>query len=108
METARLPSVRVFNRDFIASTILAAGGRMDPIYYFGEDSVEKQKQVEKLKDELSRAEKEVATARNQKSKAEKALDDFCINKAKVIKELLISSRTTTGCQTSHGGWLRRS
>ena len=45
LETARLPSVRVFNRDFrfIASTILAAGGRMDPIHYFGVDSVEKQK-----------------------------------------------------------------
>jgi len=91
LETARLPSVRVFNRDFIASTILAAGGRMDPIYYFGEDSVEKQKQVEKLKDELDRAEREVATARTEKSKAEKTLDEFCINKARVIKELLISS-----------------
>ena len=91
LETTRLPSVRVFNRDFIASTILAAGGRMDPIYYFGEDSVEKQKQVETLKDELDRAEREVATARTEKSKAEKALDDFCINKARVIKELLISS-----------------
>jgi len=91
LETARLPSVRVFNRDFIASTILAADGRMDPIYYFGEDSVEKQKQVEKLKDELDRAEREVATARTEKSKAEKTLDEFCINKARVIKELLISS-----------------
>ena len=94
LETARLPSVRVFNRDFIASTILAAGGRMDAIYYFGEDSVEKQKQVEQLKDELDRAEKEVGAARTEKSKAEKGLDDFCINKAKVIKELLISSHTT--------------
>ena len=91
LETTRLPSVRVFNRDFIASTILAAGGRMDSIHFFGEDSVEKQKQVEKLKDELDRAEREVATARTEKSKAEKALDDFCINKARVIKELLISS-----------------
>ncbi|MEX2135779.1 MAG: AAA family ATPase [Chloroflexota bacterium] len=89
--TARLPTVRVFNRDFIASTIVAAGERMDPIYYFGEDSVEKQKQVEKLKDELVRAEKEVARVRTEKSRAENALDDLCINKARVIKELLISS-----------------
>lgn len=94
LETAHLPSVRVFNRDFIAFTILAAGERMDPIYYFGEDSVEKQKQVEKLKDELDRAKRETATARAEKSKAEKALDDFCINKGKVIKEILISSQTT--------------
>ena len=94
LETARLPSVQVFNRDFIASTILAAGRGMDPIYYFGEDSVEKQKQVEELKHKLDRAETEVATARTEKSQAEKALDDFCISKARVIKELLISSHTT--------------
>ena len=50
--------------------------------------------MERLKDELDRAEKEVTAARAEKSKAEKALDDFCINKAKVIKELLIGSHTT--------------
>jgi wobble nucleotide-excising tRNase len=93
--TAHLPAVRVFNRDFIASTILAAGGRMDPIYYLGEDSVEKQRQVEKLKNELDRAETDVVTARSDKSRAEKALDEFCITKARIIKELLISSRTTS-------------
>lgn len=94
LETARLPSVRVFNRDFITSAILAAGGRMDPIYYFGEHSVEKQKQVEKLKDELVKAEGKVAMARTDESRAQKTLDEFCINQAKVIKDLLISSRTT--------------
>jgi wobble nucleotide-excising tRNase len=89
--TAHLPTVRVFNRDFIASTIVADGGTMDPIYYFGEDSVEKQKQVKELKDERDRAETEVARVQAEKSKAEKALDDLCINKARVIKEFLISS-----------------
>lgn len=94
LATAQLPQVRVFNRDFIASTILAAARRMDPIYYFGEDSVEKQGQIEKLKLELAQAEREVATANAAKSSAENALDDFCINKAKLVKELLISSYTT--------------
>lgn len=94
LATERLPHVRVFNRDFIASTVLAAGGRMNPIYYFGEDSVEKQKQIERLKQELAQVERELATAQTNKSNAEDALDDFCINRAKVIKELLISSHTT--------------
>lgn len=95
LQIAQLPAVRVFNRDFIASTILSAAGQMDPIYYLGEDSVEKQKQVEKLKNDLGQAESEVAGARSEKSRADRALDDFCINKAKIIKELLISSRSTS-------------
>ncbi|HLC42464.1 MAG TPA: AAA family ATPase, partial [Methylomirabilota bacterium] len=93
LETARLPAVRVFNRDFIASTILKAGEELRPIYYFGEDSVEKQKQVEKLKGELLSATQDAEKARASKSKTEKELDEFCINKAKVIKELLISGQT---------------
>jgi wobble nucleotide-excising tRNase len=92
LATARLPAVRVFNRDIITSTILKAGGELSPIYYFGEDSVEKQKQVEKLKDELKEAEEEVAKARTGNSRVEEALDEFYIKKAKTIKELLISSQ----------------
>ena len=92
LANAQLPAVRVFNRDFIDSTILKAGGELSPIYYFGEDSVEKQKQVEKLKDELKGAEEEVEKAKAENSRAEKALDEFYIKQAKVIKELLISSQ----------------
>lgn len=94
LASARLPPVRVFNRDFVASAIFAPAGQMDPIYYLGEDSVEKQKEVEKLKADLGRAETEVANARIKQVSAGKALDDFCIGKAKVIKEILISSRQT--------------
>lgn len=95
LSSAHLPPVRVFNRDFIASTIFADASQMDPIYYLGADSVEKQMQVEKLKKDLGKAETEVAGARTKKSSAEKALDDFCIMKARVIKEILISSRSTS-------------
>ncbi|HWO02653.1 MAG TPA: AAA family ATPase, partial [Blastocatellia bacterium] len=94
LATARVPAVRVFNRDVIASTIFATGQQMDPIYYLGEDSVEKQKQVEVLKSNRDRAEAGVSTARTEKSNADKALDDFCINQARVIKSLLIGSRST--------------
>ena len=90
--TAQLPEVRVFNSDFIASTILAAGKQMDPIYYLGEDSVKKRKQVTTLKEELAVTETKQTRARSDQSLSEKALDDFCISKAKVIKELLISAR----------------
>lgn len=94
LDTAQLPAVRVFNNDFIESTILAAGTRMEPIYYLGENSVEKQKQVTALKKELAESQSLETSAQSSKHSAAKALDDFCINKAKIIKELLISSWST--------------
>jgi wobble nucleotide-excising tRNase len=92
LANAQLPEVRVFNRYFIDSTILKAGGELSPIYYFGEDGVENQKQVKRLKDDLKGAEEELAKAKTEKSRAEKALDEFYIKQAKVIKELLICSQ----------------
>jgi wobble nucleotide-excising tRNase len=92
---AVLPPVRVFNRDFVAATVLASEREIAPIYFLGQDSVEKQQRVEELKRDLSLAETEVKTAQSDKTAADKALDDFCIARAKVIKELLISSRSTT-------------
>lgn len=93
--TAVLPPVRVFNRDFVAATILASEREISPIYFLGQDSVEKQQRVEKLKKELSQAETEVKDSQSEKASADRALDDFCITKGKMIKELLISSRSTT-------------
>jgi len=93
LATAQLPTVRVFNREFITSSIFTAGRPIDPIYYLGEDSVEKQKQVALLKEDLIKAEKNITTAQSTKLLSEKAMDDFCINKAKVIKELLISAKS---------------
>ncbi len=95
LDTAHLPEVRVFDREFIASTILAAGKQMNPIYYLGEDSVEKQKQVTVLKEDLVLEDNKQEKARTDLSSSKKTLDDFCINKARMIKELLISSRTST-------------
>jgi wobble nucleotide-excising tRNase len=86
-----VPQVRVFNRDFIASAI---DKRLDGIYYFGEDSVEKQKQVELLRTERTEADGAVLRAQTVKSVAESALDSYCIQRAQTIKEVLISSRST--------------
>jgi len=91
LSSATLPPVRVFNRDFVAATISVAGSTA-PIYFLGADSVEKQNEVETLKKDLTWAETEVQAARSEKSNADKALDDFCIGKAKLIKELLLGSR----------------
>ena len=94
ISTAQLPPVRVFNREFVAANIFASNSMIAPIYIFGADSVGKKQQVEKLKEELVSAENDQNTAQDKKKVADKTLDDFYIAKAKIIKELLISSRST--------------
>ena len=87
-----LPQVRVFNRDFVARTIEAIGeSNVAPIYYLGKESIEKQKQIESLRDELRKAIETSVKAESKKRKAEQALDDFCIERAKLIKEALLGS-----------------
>lgn len=88
--SATLPQVRVFNRDFINSTLAQTGG-IAPIYFFGKDSVEKLAQVEELKKELADIQDELRKAEAKKRSAEKDLDDFCVAKAKLIKELLTTA-----------------
>ena len=87
-----VPQVRVFNGDFISATLQSAGG-IEPIYFLGEDNVEKQKEVDKLKKELDGAGREVASATIESSAAESKLDDFCKGRAKVIKELLTAANS---------------
>lgn len=99
--SAPLPQVRVFNRDFINATLQFVGG-IAPIYFLGEDSVEKQTQVEKLTNQLTSAEAEVDGATSAKRNAETRLDDFCVAQAKVIKELL-----TTGNSTAYNNYDKR-
>ncbi len=91
LANASLPPLRVFNRDFINATIQAANTAVEPIYYLGEDSVEKQKQIEELRNALAEAQAKIATAREEKKVAEGALDGFCVSSAKLIKEVLSSS-----------------
>lgn len=90
--TATLPPVRVFNRESVAKTVECIGnGSVPPIYFLGESSVEQQKQVKQFRKELEAADGEVIKANNAKTKDEKALDEFCIEKAKLIKDALLGS-----------------
>ncbi|MCA8248057.1 AAA family ATPase [Burkholderia multivorans] len=90
--SAQLPQVRVFNRDFVNATLSQTSG-IAPIYFLGKDSVEKQAQIDEFKKELATIKTEVATAENKKRSAEKELDDFCVGKAKLIKELLTTANS---------------
>ncbi|AQR65764.1 hypothetical protein BXU06_12415 [Aquaspirillum sp. LM1] len=90
-----LPQVRVFNRDFVNATLSQAGGGIAPIYFLGEDSIEKQTRVEQLKKELATTDIKLRTAQTDKTRAESKLDDVCKDKAKLIKELLTTANSRT-------------
>lgn len=83
--------IRVFNRDFIEESVFRKdGGDLPPIFVFGKESVEIQKEVEKLQTELASAKSNLDDVRSQKDRAEKEFERFCIEKARVIKNALRS------------------
>lgn len=88
---ATLP-VRVFNRDFVSANVFpVGGGEVPPIFVLGEESAEKQAQVEQLKDQKATAQNTLESAMQDKGKAERALDRHCVDRATVIREILRSS-----------------
>lgn len=89
--TTTLP-VRVFNRDFVNETVFpTGGGEVAPIFVLGKESVEKQKQAERLKAEREATREQLDSAHTAKKDAETSLDEFCIERASAIKDALRSS-----------------
>jgi len=85
-------SIRVFNRDFVNESVFRKdGGELPAIFVFGAESVEKQKEVERLKGERAKAQLKLDAASTEKDKAGKDLDTLCIDRARVIKDTLRSS-----------------
>ncbi len=83
--------IRVFNRDFVEESVFRKGGsELPPIFVFGKENVEKQKEVEKLKQQLEDAQSRLTQANAKKEEAEKQFDRFCIDRAKIIKDMLRS------------------
>jgi wobble nucleotide-excising tRNase len=84
--------IRVFNRDFLMDSVFpVGGGDVPPIFVVGKESVEKQKEAERLKASRAEAQAELESARSTKQGAERAFDRFCIDRARVIKDTLRSS-----------------
>jgi len=84
--------VRVFNRDFVTESVFPLGGGEVPhILVVGKESVEKQKEVEKLRKNIADAQTELDSGRSKHRDAGKALDKHDIDRAAVIKETLRSS-----------------
>lgn len=84
-------AVRVFNRDFVQNTVFPTEGDVAPIYVLGEQNVETQKQVERLKASLAKAQADGDSNYGKNLRAEFDLDRFCIGRASVIKDTLRAS-----------------
>lgn len=89
--TAVLPSVRVFNRDFVDASVFATGSPIAPIFYFGAGSVEKQKKIEEARAQLNAKIEESAKLKTKLGDAERAVESFESSNAKLIKEVLSSA-----------------
>ena len=83
--------IRVFNRDFIAESVFpTGGGDMPLILVLGKGNVEKQKTLERLKAHLSEAVRRVRASDGKRVAAERGLDAYCSEHAKLIKDTLRS------------------
>lgn len=87
--TAAMPAVRVFNRDAVDRNIFElANQQFPPVFFLGEDSVEKQRRIEELKKQLDAKVQEESGWERKKADAKSTLETFCSEEAKGIKNLL--------------------
>ena len=99
-----LPQVRVFNKNFISDNVFPTHGAVAPIFFLGEENIEKQKQVEKLKKDFEKATKGTEDKEAEKIQSEKIFENFKKEQAKSIKDLLSSS----GGNNSYNNYDKRS
>ncbi|ANB77327.1 hypothetical protein AYM40_35185 [Paraburkholderia phytofirmans OLGA172] len=87
-----LPPVRVFNRETVARSVFESSSgplsRLPPVYVFGEESAEKQRQLDALKSELPKLTDEAARAASDEARAQRELNEYATNAARAIKNLL--------------------
>ena len=87
--SAVLPQVRVFNRNLVNRNVFEVPNQqLPPVYFFGEDSAEKQKQIESFKSDAAKAAQERQSWESKKLSAETEYETFCTDRAREIKNLL--------------------
>jgi wobble nucleotide-excising tRNase len=100
--------IRVFNRDFVNDSVFpTGGGDLPPIFVLGRDSVEKHKLMDERKGQLDDAERGLDSARESVKAAEKALDQFCIDRARMVKDTLRSPGTSPFNNYDKSGFRQR-
>ena len=81
--------VRVFNRDFVNENVFPIdGGDVPSILILGKENVENQKRLDSLTLSLAAIEQLIQKAQQLMLSAESSLDDHCIARGGVVKDLL--------------------
>lgn len=88
-----LPQIKVFNRDFVADNVFTSFGTCCPIFFLGEDSAAKRKQIEEKELEKGRQETALAEVERKEGRKKRGLEEIRIDTAGTIKELLRSAGT---------------
>jgi len=96
---ATIPPVKVFNRDFVTDNVFTSFGTCCPIFFLGEDSAAKRKQIEDKEVEKGKQELALAEIERKEVRKKKGLDDLRIEAAALIKELLRSAGTGNAYNT---------
>lgn len=83
------PSIRVFNRDTVDRTLFEEPHQeLPPVYYLGEKSAEKQREVVRLKGELEGKQQEIGKISIREDSEMRLLEKHCIDEAGGIKNML--------------------
>lgn len=87
-QTSSIPPVRVFNRSYIEHAIFEdpAQQELAPVFYLGEDSIDKKKRISELRSEVEEIVAELNTLSSQKTSNERAFEKFCRERASAIKD----------------------
>lgn len=86
-----VPKVRVFNREYVGRAVFETGaGQFPPVYYFGEDSAEKQRLIGELEAQRASQRDEQARQAQLLKVANETRESFATDKAKEIRTLLMA------------------
>lgn len=84
-----VPAVRVFNREFVGRAVFeTSSGQFPPVYYFGEDSADKQRKISELEVQRLAYREEQVRQNARFEGATASREAFCTEQAKVIRMLL--------------------
>lgn len=90
---AALPQIKVFNRDFVADNVFTSFGTCCPIFFLGEDSAAKRRQIEQEQVKKGRLETALAEVKWREERKKRNLEEVRTDTAGMIRELLRSAGT---------------
>lgn len=89
-QSGNVPPIKVFNRAFVQHAIFEDPAKQElaPVFYLGEDSVEKQQQVAKLKHRLQALEPDTEELARRLKADQRSFEQYCSQTAASIKNAL--------------------